>query len=88
MAGTKVPAIVFAGAAADIKAPGLLFDISLKSGTIPFAFYLSEDAMYKLLKQDEGHARRGEFTTPHGTEGIAGGLLLVGQIPLILSDAL
>ena len=23
--------------------------------------------MYKLLKQDEGHARRGEFTTPHGT---------------------
>ncbi len=23
--------------------------------------------MYKLLKKDEGHARRGEFTTPHGT---------------------
>ncbi len=23
--------------------------------------------MYKLLKQAEGHARRGEFTTPHGT---------------------
>lgn len=23
--------------------------------------------MYKLLKQEEGHARRGEFTTPHGT---------------------
>ena len=23
--------------------------------------------MYKLLKQTEGHARRGEFTTPHGT---------------------
>ncbi len=23
--------------------------------------------MYRLLKQDEGHARRGEFTTPHGT---------------------
>ncbi len=23
--------------------------------------------MFKLLKQDEGHARRGEFTTPHGT---------------------
>ena len=22
--------------------------------------------MYKLLKQDEGHARRGEFATPHG----------------------
>ena len=23
--------------------------------------------MFKLLKQEEGHARRGEFTTPHGT---------------------
>ncbi len=23
--------------------------------------------MYRLLKQQEGHARRGEFTTPHGT---------------------
>ena len=23
--------------------------------------------MYKLLKQEEGHARRGELTTPHGT---------------------
>ncbi len=23
--------------------------------------------MYKLLKQEEGHARRGEFITPHGT---------------------
>ena len=23
--------------------------------------------MYRLLKQDEGHARRGEFITPHGT---------------------
>ncbi len=23
--------------------------------------------MYRLLKQEEGHARRGEFTTPHGT---------------------
>ncbi len=23
--------------------------------------------MYKLLKQDEGYARRGQFTTPHGT---------------------
>ena len=23
--------------------------------------------MYRLLKQDEGHARRGEFVTAHGT---------------------